>query len=255
MMSCDETSVLLHALIDDELDAGHAREVERHLATCPRCTAQQQQYRDLRRALAPATLRYEAPAALRRRVEAAFTPPRRVAPDRRSLLRGFAMGTMVSAAMAASLAIVVFRAEDDQRIFGDVVSAHLRSLQGEHLTDVQTSDQHTVKPWFNGRIDVAPPVLDLTAEGFTLIGGRLDYIEGKPIAVIVYKRRAHVINLFVGQALGTAPFAARSKSVQGFNILRWAEQGLDLLAVSDINADALQEFTEKFQAALHASGA
>src|SRR5204863_5835599 len=125
-------------------------------------------------------------------------------------------GSMLSAAAAASVVVVALRVADEQRLFGEVVTAHLRSLQAEHLTDVPSSDQHTVKPWFNGRLDVAPPVLDLTAEGFRLFGGRLDYIDGKPIAAIVYKRRAHVINLFVTQALGSAPFSLQSKSMQGF---------------------------------------
>ena len=110
------------------------------------------------------------------------------------------MGSALSAALAASLVVFVVRREEDQRILGDLVSAHLRSLQGDHLIDVQSTDQHTVKPWFNGRLDVAPPVVDLTAQGFTLIGGRVDYLDGRPVASIVYKRRAHIINLFVAPA-------------------------------------------------------
>ena len=122
------------------------------------------------------------------------------------MLKGFAMGTALSAAIAARLVIGVIRTDQDQRVLGDVLSAHVRSLQADHLTDVQTSDQHTVKPWFNGKVDVAPPVVDLTAQGFTLIGGRLDYIDGKAVASIVYRRRAHMINLFV------MPGAASAKS-------------------------------------------
>src|SRR5436190_5044067 len=250
-MTCEESRLLLHALMDGELDAGHAHEVEAHLAICPSCAAQRRQHGELHQALGLAPLRYEAPAALRRRVEGAFAAPKRAAPNRRSLLQGLVMGSMLSAAAAASIVVVAFRVEDEQRILGEVVTAHLHSLQAEHLTDVLSSDQHTVKPWFSGRLDVAPPVLDLTTEGFRLVGGRLDYIDGKPIAAIVYKRRAHIINLFVAQTLGSAPFAPRSKSVQGFNILRWSEQGLDLAAISDINVDELREFTEKFQTALH----
>ena len=100
------------------------------------------------------------------------------------------------------MVFVVVRSDQDQRILGDVVSAHLRSLQAEHLTDVPSTDQHTVKPWFNGKLAVAPPVVDLTAQGFTLLGGRLDYIDGKAVAAIVYRRRVHVINLFVRPGLG-----------------------------------------------------
>jgi anti-sigma factor RsiW len=113
-----------------------------------------------------------------------------------------------------------------------------------------------VKPWFNGRLDVAPPVVDLTAHGFTLLGGRLDYIDGKAVAAIVYRRRVHVINLFVAQGAGAGldRGTAHSETVQGFNVRRWTEQGLSLIAISDINADELQEFAMKFDAALRAGG-
>jgi anti-sigma factor RsiW len=143
--------------------------------------------------------------------------------------------------------ITVMRLDLDQRIVGDVVSAHLRSLQVEHLTDVQTSDQHTVKPWFNGRLDVAPPVVDLTAQGFTLLGGRLDYIDGRAVAAIVYRRRNHVLNLFVTPGAGSER-AVKTETVQGFNVKSWSDQGLSFWAVSDVNAEELQEFVDKFQA-------
>jgi anti-sigma factor RsiW len=136
-------------------------------------------------------------------------------------------------------------------MLGDVVSAHLRSLQADHLIDVQSSDQHTVKPWFNGRLDVSPPVIDLTAQGFTLLGGRLDYIDGRAVATIVYRRRVHVINLFVTPSTGAG---AKVERVQGFNVRRWTWSDLDFWAISDIGADELQEFGEKFETALRTSG-
>jgi anti-sigma factor RsiW len=129
------------------------------------------------------------------------------------------------------------------------LSAHVRSLQANHLTDVQTSDQHTVKPWFNGKVDIAPPVVDLTAQGFTLLGGRLDYIDGKAVASIVYRRRVHVINLFVAQGAASEGYGAKLETMQGFNIERWSAQGLEFFAISDINAEELREFVEKFEAA------
>jgi anti-sigma factor RsiW len=149
-MTCAEAEIMLHALLDGELDAGHAFEVETHLTTCPRCAAQLRAYRELQQAMPAAQLRFAAPMSLRRRIEAALpSPPARVS-SRRSVLKGFAMGSAFSAAVAATLVVAVIRTDQDQRALGDALSAHLRSLQGEHLTDVQTSNQHTVKPWFNG---------------------------------------------------------------------------------------------------------
>lgn len=250
-MTCDEAEILLHALIDGELDAGHAREVEYHIAGCPHCTAQLAAYREMSQAMAGADLRYAAPPELRRRIEASL--PRTRAPSRRSVLKGFAMGSAVSAIAATGLFAIVLRDDDQQRILSEVVSAHLRSLQAGHLTDVVSTDRHTVKPWFNGKLDVSPPVIDLTAQGFTLIGGRLDYLDARAIGAVVYKRRQHIINLFVAQTGNTERKAAKMETMQGFSVLRWSEQGMNFWAVSDIGADELNEFGAKFEAALGSS--
>jgi anti-sigma factor RsiW len=253
-MTCAETEILLHALLDGELDAGHARDVEAHLKGCPRCGAQFRAHREMQQAMSAAQLRYTAPASLRQRIEKTLPASPRVS-NRRSVLKGFVMGTALSTAMAASLVIAVFRTDQDQRLLGEVTSAHVRSLQANHLTDVQTSDQHTVKPWFNGKVDIAPPVVDLTAKGFTLLGGRLDYIDGQAVASIVYRRRTHVINLFVTQGGSSESHEARLQTMQGYNIRRWTAQGLQFFAVSDINGEELQEFVDKFEAAFQpASG-
>lgn len=249
-MTCDEAEILLHALIDGELDAGHAREVEDHIAGCPRCAAQLHAYRQMSQAVAGADLRYPAPPQLRRRIEASLPQTQTRMPNRRSVLRGFAMGSVVSAIAATGLVAIVLRNDDQQRILSEVVSAHLRSLQAGHLTDVLSTDQHTVKPWFNGKLDVAPPVIDLTAQGFMLIGGRLDYVDARAIGAIVYRRRQHVINLFVAQTASTERHAAKMETIQGFNIRRWSERGLNFWAVSDLAADELAEFGDKFEAAM-----
>jgi anti-sigma factor RsiW len=249
-MTCAEAEILLHALLDGELDAGHAHNVEVHVGSCAHCAAELYGYREMQLAMSAARLRFTAPIGLRRRIERALpaSPPR--ISSRRSVLRGFAMGTALSAAMAASLVIAVIRTDQDHRLIGDVLSAHMRSLQGEHLTDVRTSDQHAVKPWFNGKLDIAPPVVDLTAQGFALIGGRLDYIDGKAVASIVYRRRSHMINLFVAQGVGLADHDAKLETMQGFNIQHWSAQGLKFFAVSDLNADELRDFVDKFESAL-----
>ena len=164
------------------------------------------------------------------------------------------MGSAVSALAATGLVAIVLRNDDEQRIKSEVVSAHLRSLQAGHLTDVVSTDQHTVKPWFNGKLDVSPPVIDLTAQGFTLIGGRLDYVDARAIGAVVYRRRQHVINLFVAQTASTERRAAKIETIQGFNIRRWSDRGLNYWAVSDIAADELAEFGDKFEAADNGAG-
>ena len=248
-MNCEEAELLLHALIDGELDAGHAREVEHHIAGCARCAALLAEYREMSKLIAEAGPRYTAPLALRRKIEAALPQPQAV-PGRRSVLRSFALGSAVSAMAATGLFAVILRNDDVARIQSEVVSAHLRSLQAGHLTDVISTDQHTVKPWFNGKLDVAPPVIDLTAQGFTLIGGRLDYVDARAIGAVVYRRRQHVINLFVAQTADTERRAAKTSTLQGFNIRSWSDRGLNFWAVSDLGADELAEFSEKFESAM-----
>jgi anti-sigma factor RsiW len=250
-MTCEEAEILLHALIDGELDAGHAREVEAHVAACPHCAAALAAYREMSRAVATADLRYSAPPALRRRIEAALPRPR--VASRRDILKGFAMGSALSAIAASGLFAVALRSDDEQRIMSEVVSAHLRSLQAGHLTDVISTDQHTVKPWFNGRLDVSPPVIDLTQQGFTLVGGRLDYVDARALGAVIYRRRQHVINLFVSQTANAERQPAKIETIQGFNIRRWSDRGLNYWAVSDIGADELSEFGEKFEAAAQAN--
>ena len=251
-MNCEEAEVLLHALIDGELDAGHAREVENHIAGCARCAVLLAEYREMSKLIAEAGPGYTAPLALRRKIEAALPQPQ-AAPSRRSVLRGFALGSAVSAMAATGLVAVILRNDDVARIQSEVVSAHLRSLQAGHLTDVVSTDQHTVKPWFNGKLDVAPPVIDLTAQGFTLIGGRLDYVDARAIGAVVYRRRQHVINLFVAQTANTERRAAKTSALQGFNIRSWSDRGLNFWAVSDLGSDELAEFGQKFESTMKAN--
>jgi anti-sigma factor RsiW len=263
-MNCAEVEVMLHALIDGELDAGHALDVEAHVSACVPCTDQIESFRTIRQAMAGANLKETAPARLRNRIEAAMpASASRVIdarkffrPTRRSFFGGFGTGAILSGALAATVMLTVFRSNSDQMIADEVVSAHIRSLQPGHLMDVETSDQHTVKPWFDGKVDVAPPVIDLTAEGFTLLGGRLDYVDGEPVASVVYRRRKHIINLFVAQRLGGKHALLSARTVQGYNVRHWSAQGLDFWVVSDLDTEELGEFVQKISVAVRApSGA
>ena len=262
-MNCSEAEILIHALLDGELDAGHMRDVEGHLAGCAECSKKLAAFRGMRRAITEANLKETAPLSLRGRIEESLPAPAReetfaakaphpgtFRPSRRSFAGGFATGAILSAAVATTLALGVFRSDQDQLIAAEVVSAHLRSLQPGHLTDVETSDQHTVKPWFNGKLDVAPPVVDLAAQGFMLVGGRLDDINDEAVAAIVYRRRNHVVNLFIAQQPGGGRRSALSESHRGFNIRYWSEGGLGFWAVSDLNGAELDEFCQNVRASL-----
>lgn len=261
-MNCEQAELFIHALVDDELDAVNAAEVEAHVASCPACAEKLAALKSLRAALVQARLKDVAPTRLRARIESALPGPEaRVVsmrdfarPSRRSFFGGLAAGSVLSGAIAASLVLTIFRQDQDLVVANEVVSAHIRSLQAGHLTDVVTSDRHTVKPWFNGRLDLAPPVIDLTTLGFTLIGGRLDYIDGQAAASVVYQRRKHVINLFVSQRRGMSQAAVSSdavqkRTIQGYNMRHWSRGDLDFWAISDIAAVELDEFVTKFSAA------
>jgi anti-sigma factor RsiW len=280
-VTCEETRIMLHALIDNELDAGQTADVEAHVGCCPHCTARMCHYRGMREALSASSMRYQAPESLRGRIERALpttassalraraTSRRRLlkgysigglvstaltgaaaagAPYWRTLFNGFAFGSALSAAATALFMIAVVRSDQDQVIVSDVVSAHLRSLQESHLTDVGASDQHGFKPWFSNRLGAAPPVPDLTSQGFNLIGGRIDYVLGKPVAALVYQRDDHVINVFVAQD-GDADRSPKLATLQGVNVELWSEKGLNLCAVGDVSAKDLQDIRKRFEAA------
>ena len=255
-MTCEDMSDLLHALLDGELDAGNTRKMEAHVASCARCHIELREYRTMRRAMSVPSMSYQAPAGLRRRLAgpprvATSAPPSTNGSARHYTLRGFAMGGILSSAIAACLMLFVVQHQEDQRIVGDAISAHLRAVQGQHLIDVVSTDQHTVKPWFNGRLDVAPPVIDLRAQGFTLIGGRVDYVNGAPVAAIVYQRGDHVINLFVSQSVKSG-HGGTVERVQGLSVWHWTRSDLGFVAVSDVSGEELQEFADKYVAAVKA---
>jgi anti-sigma factor RsiW len=238
---------LLHAYVDGELDLANTRETERHLQSCADCRGTEKAIRELRSALNSDATAYRAPGHLRRNVRAAL---RREAKSTRQTLSPwlmFATGAAFAAVLVGAVLFQTTRATRTNTIVDQVIANHVRSLLATHLVDVVSSDQHTVKPWFDGKIDFAPEVRDLSANGFPLVGGRLDYLDGKTVVALVYQRNKHPINLFITPeptSRSTSPTVATRR---GYNVFSWTNNGMRWWAVSDLNQAELREFTELVQ--------
>jgi anti-sigma factor RsiW len=161
---------------------------------------------------------------------------------------GLAAAIIFAAIIFSNLAPQLRRPGTDQLLATQLIASHVRSLMANHLTDVASSDQHTVKPWLDAKLDFAPPVVDLASEGFPLIGGRLDYLDNRTVAALVYQRRKHFINLFVWPAESNATRATKAMSRHGYQLLNWVESDFDYWAVSDVNVNDLQTFKAQFAA-------
>jgi anti-sigma factor RsiW len=256
-MDCNTTRRLLDAYLDHELDVAHDLEVGAHLRTCPACAAVRDAAEQRRTALRERLPRFAAPAGLAGRIRAALpasevpVPPRMTAsPRQRVALSGWWAAGLAAAlvcATAGGMRWGEIRARQNL-LFDEAIGEHVRSLQVDHLMDVISTDQHTVKPWFAGKIDFSPPVADLAAAGFPLVGGRLDHLAGRPAAALVFKRRQHVINLFVWPA-AERPISRRARSAEGYCAESWSFGGLDFLAISEIPEAELADFAAKFRAA------
>ena len=241
-MDCRQAATLIGAYLDQELDPRSSLEIEEHLKGCASCSGALAGDRSLKKGLHSAALAYRAPAALRLRVLAA------TAPQASSRLSAWlAWRPMTLAASFAALALVLSSGalhwgalKREDLLAEEVVAGHVRSLEADHLTDVISSDRHTVKPWFAGKLDYAPPVEDLASEGFPLTGGRLDYLDGRPVSALVYRHGGHTINLFVWPSSGESPERARAE--RGFRVVRWTRKGMTYWAVSDVNEEELSRF-------------
>jgi anti-sigma factor RsiW len=268
-VACDDNARLLHAYLDGELDLVRSLEIEEHLKTCPDCAQELRSHQTLRRAFRASNLYERTPAGLQSRIRAALAREAGTSakphPISQAPLTG-GLGALpfarrrefwnwASVAAAILLAVVLtlrFLPGRDARLEAnllaeEIVASHIRALQPGHLLDVQSTDQHTVKPWFNGKVDFSPPVRDLAEAGYPLLGGRLDYVARHPAAALVYQRRQHLIDVFIWPGEGKPAPPNSEIASQGYNILCWQSSGMDFCAVSDLNSTELQQFVELLQ--------
>jgi mycothiol system anti-sigma-R factor len=251
-VTCDLTQSRLHAYFDGELDAMSSAEFERHLESCPDCETRLAAEEKLRSALAGAQLYARAPETLRKKLQtnlpkAAVPPP--VKRSREDSWRWLAIAATVvlAAILGWQYLQKLNRYSQQQAMAAVIVDAHLRSLQPGHLEDVISTDQHTVKPWFDGKIDFAPPVRDFANDGFPLMGGRLDVIDGRTVAALVYGRRKHIVNVFVEKP---QPGDSQNGSgeLQGYHWVSWQQNGFTFTAVSDTAYADLDQLKQLFLA-------
>jgi anti-sigma factor RsiW len=243
-MECERATVLLSGMIDSALGPIARFRMHRHVAGCNACAAKLEELRAMQSALRTKLSYHRAPPGLAARIGAALPheePPRAVRPWFRMPAFSLAGTGLVGALAGVALTVLVMGGQNNPTM--SVIDSHIRSLQADHLTDVLTSDQHTVKPWLSARLDVSPPVLELKDAGFPLVGGRQDYVDGHPAAVVVYRHAKHVINLFAWASAGKDE-AFREETRQGFNVVTWRHNGITYYAVSDVEPDQLAHFAK-----------
>jgi anti-sigma factor RsiW len=271
-MNCEEAAKLMDGYLDGELDPITNQAIEQHLRECPACAQTYKTHGSFISAIGNAAPYYKAPAGLRERIQASLreeigeqSTPNGVRDNRppfssaqaspRSILSGVSWNWLALAAAIVFAAILAFnfvprmrRTDGNQFLATELIASHVRSLMATHLTDVTSTDQHTVKPWLDTKLDFAPPVVDLSSEGFPLIGGRLDYLDNRPAAVLVYQRRKHFINLFVWPADPSAKKEPTTVTRQGYHLLNWTDSDFNYWAVSDVDAGDLQILKQQFEA-------
>ncbi len=243
-MDCTLHRHLLEAYLDGELGFERSLEVEAHLASCPVCSSEVQSWTNIRAALKEPELYHRAPAHLEAKLHKLLPQAQT---QKTPWFQGtiWALGGAAFATAALLISFVIMRPaapSPDQ----DIVVSHIRSLMSDHLMDVVSTDQHTVKPWFDGKLDFAPPVQDFVADGYPLAGGRLDYLDNRKVAVLIYHRALHIVNVYVWPAQDNGSSAMNTQTINGYNVISWRKNGFEFRAVSDLNAAELRDLARLF---------
>ncbi|HEV2435087.1 MAG TPA: anti-sigma factor [Verrucomicrobiae bacterium] len=248
-MNCEQARLLMDSYADGELDATGILELEKHLHDCPACALAFCNVQNLKKSLKQDSLFFSAPEELRQKLKAELRLP---AESRRPFWTGNWLVTATTGiaviCLALWLSLALTRPSPQRQLAQEIVSSHIRSLMANHEMDVASSDQHTVKPWFDGKLDFSPPVKDLAPQGFPLIGGRLDYLGNRAVAALVFHRYKHVINLFIWPTNESDSKPAVPAPINGYNVIHWSRGGMTFWAVSDLNEEELMEFAGDFGA-------
>jgi anti-sigma factor RsiW len=237
-MTCRETKNLLNAYVDGELDSAGSLGLEKHVQGCASCLTDVENLHALASAIENGGLRFTAPQRLKTNVQAAI---REANPAPTRSIFNWRWASAVAAAVLIVFVSMQWLRPSQEMLVNEIVSSHVRSMMANHITDVASSDRHTVKPWFGGKLDYSPPVKDLTEQGFRLVGGRLDYVDSRPVAALVYQRSQHLINLFVWPSNNTVTKQEDQLARQGYNLIHWTQAGMSYWLVSELNLAELGE--------------
>jgi len=252
-MECRDVVDRLSPFLDDELDPVASQEVSRHLDSCPDCAADLERQRQLSESLRRDLEYHRAPDLLRARVarDARAAVGREGARSRPAIRpwRWLSAAAAVITVVGGTWLVATLPGGQENALTArEAVSGHVRSLMANHLTDVTSTDQHTVKPWFAGKLDFSPPVEDFAEAGYPLVGGRLDYLQGHPVAALVYLRRKHIINVFVWPVASAHEGISGAVTKQGYHVIHCAHAGTAYWVVSDLNAEELASFARMLAA-------
>lgn len=252
-MECEQVRARVHAYVDGELDVLAAQEIEAHLPGCPACARAIRDQSDLSALIRDRAEYFAAPPGLTERVRAGLASADAGGPRRtlrsRTRREWLAVGLALAATVLLTWAVTYMdlRRVPEQTLEREVIASHVRSLLAQHLTDVASSDRHTVKPWFEGKLDFSPPVRDFPAQGFPLVGGRLDYLDRRAVAALVYRHRKHLINVFLWPATANHGNTPQRLTGRGFHIIQFTHDGMAYWVISDVGMPSLARFAALLQ--------